>query len=464
MKFRISFQLKSVDWVVFCFLLFSNLPNAFYSIFLLILIFFIRLASSMKLLIHNEWKTIVLLWSIIGLIMGFSFFTHFSSFNNLLWGVISFVPIILIPFLLPFHKVRYLNSSDRLINAIKLFTFVELIVMALQYIALAFQYKTIDIFSATNGAAGDNIGGTTFGFSSVISITLGFVSIIFLDYYLHYKHKKDLLWFLFSFFMMTLPGYTAGILVYFTSFILFLFGKFVFDLFKRGVVNKRIGIIIMFVLVGFFAFGCLQISNIFYAVRIFSYLFSTDPPMKVKSIISTIEYSSENIIDVPLGIGFGNYSSRAAFITGGEYLSNQPAFIPLTPSKYFKKYMFPLYNLETQHQYRGGVAGNSMVNTPFNQFQTIYGEGGIISLLILCIIAAIVFQVSLPYKGSLYFWGLLYFAFLMFLDNWLSYPNFCLMFWLLILYATSSVSVLRPSLCHAKPIVSNPKTNFLQLS
>jgi hypothetical protein len=431
MKFRLLIQPKNIDWTIFCFLLFSHLPNAFYSIFLLFLVFALRIAFSFKLSLPKSWKMIEFFWTLIGLIMMFSFFTHFSSFNNLFWGVICFLPIVLIPFLLPFRKYRYHQSSYRLINAVKLFTFVEIIVMIVQFVKLAFQFKTIDIFTATNGAAGDLITGTV-GFSSVISVTLGYISIVFLNYYLNYKYKRDAIWFLISFIGMILPAYTAGTFVYVLSFVLFLLGRFIVDIFKSGIINKRTGILIALLIVSICIIVYSQMSNILYAQRIISFVFF-DPPNKIKAISSTFEYSKENVWDIPLGVGFGNYSSRAAFITSGEYLANQPKFIPVTRSKYFEKYMFPLFNKESQNKIISSSFGNSMINAPFNQFQTVYGEGGLISLSILCILLAFVFKIKVPYSNNLHRLGLIYLILLMFCDNWLSYPSFCFIFWLLLL-------------------------------
>ena len=50
-------------------------------------------------------------------------------------------------------------------------------------------------------------------------------------------------------------------------------------------------------------------------------------PFKIKSFRETFEYSTSSLKSFVFGAGAGNFSSRSAFISSGDYVNWYPAFL-----------------------------------------------------------------------------------------------------------------------------------------
>jgi hypothetical protein len=423
------FRLQTVDWLLLTLLLTANLPNRYLGYPILALIFLLGACRTKRLKFIREWRTEMLCWSLILVIMVTSFIIHFSSINNLFWGVFTTFPIIAYPFLL--SKIK---DGDKFIRTLNLFVWIQLIFCIGEFLFSFIQSGTMNFKSFfSNLSLGDNLAGTSIGFSSQMAITMGFLSLIYLDLILLWNKRNCVFFLILSVTMMIISGYMGGILMFCLSFLVFLC-LIIFI----GFIKARLKPIYIFVTFFLFLSGLAlffyQKDNIKYSTKILNMIFSSNPPVKVKSLnITFCNFAKDHPLDMPFGVGIGNYSSRAAFITGGQYLRPHPSFIAITPSMYFEKYMFPLYNYDTFHHYYGGVVGTSMINAPFLQIQTIFGEGGVLSLVLLAIIIITAFIKGVKTNAVGYPIAIVFFFLLMFTDNWLAFPTYCLMFWLLLL-------------------------------
>lgn len=125
-------------------------------------------------------------------------------------------------------------------------------------------------------------------------------------------------------------------------------------------------------------------------------------------------------------------------MVSGEYLSNQPFFIPVTPSKEMRVNILNVWNRDMYDKIVGGSIGNSMINEPFNQHLTIFSEGGIFAYIGLLVFLYCIFKYSNKNKIPA---GILLFFFIstIFLtNNWFAFPNFAMVFWLTIRYIENS--------------------------
>jgi hypothetical protein len=138
-----------------------------------------------------------------------------------------------------------------------------------------------------------------------------------------------------------------------------------------------------------------------------------------------------------IGVGFGSYSSRAALILSGEYLRQHPSFIPISVSNETEKFIVPLWNRELlKDRTKGGVT-----NMPFFTWQSIYGELGLIGIVIFSLIFFQNLKVFFPLSKSFNVYlksvsyALLFFTiyllFLFVFDNWVEYPTIMIPYWMI---------------------------------
>ena len=163
--------------------------------------------------------------------------------------------------------------------------------------------------------------------------------------------------------------------------------------------------------------------------------------IKIKLIFNTYELLFSDPIITLFGVGGGNYSSRAAFMVSGEYLSYQPSFIPVTPSKFMLEYILTIWDRATYTTMIGGTSGNSMVNEPFLEYCSIAGEAGLIGFILLIIVLLELVIFGLRFNNLLLLLGGIYISLILFTNNWFSFPSFALMMWLVIKFAISNKQV-----------------------
>jgi len=406
-------------------LLLVNSPNPYLgSVIIYGISFFYLISNRFKLQLSDFEIQILKVLFGIWLVMLVSFLLHYSSMNNLFWGVLTFSVVLVFPII-----IKEMPVSD-IIRVFKYFVIVQLIFMLIQYISLVFRLGTLNVYEVTHGSAGDIIAGTSIGFSSVIAVTLFLISFIFLQ---HAKFdRKSYSWAALAFILACLPSYIAAVGVAFIAILLYFGLKLGKDFFLRFKVSKVFWFLLPMIALGLL-FMLSQWANVIYAVNIMSAILSNAPPNKVIAYHDILaSFPSKYPLDYFLGVGFGNYSSRAAFIVGGDYFPQQPWFIPATPSIYYNEFMHPLYNLSMHDRIIGNVVGTSMINAPFSQIITFIGEGGIISLLLFFLL---MYKCFLNFiRMNMIVIALLFFVGIMFLDNWLAFPSVGVMFWLLIIY------------------------------
>lgn len=141
------------------------------------------------------------------------------------------------------------------------------------------------------------------------------------------------------------------------------------------------------------------------------------------------------------GFGLGHYSSRAALIASGEYLRDQPNFIPINTSEATREHVVPYWNRSIWSvQYQDGV-----MNQPFFSVQSIVMELGLFALLCVCAIFAGLFRRSSYLlntgRGAVFVVNAVGLSFviplILFSDNWLEYPHFALQVAAMVLCARS---------------------------
>ncbi len=78
-----------------------------------------------------------------------------------------------------------------------------------------------------------------------------------------------------------------------------------------------------------------------------------------------------------MGVGLGRYSSYAALVLTGEYLSDQPDYLPISASQETRQFILPYWNrrLLARDVWAHGVA-----NQPFFTYMSLYAELGLLGL------------------------------------------------------------------------------------
>jgi len=425
---RLSLLIKKqpVDWMTFWLLLFANSYKLYPGMIMVLVLFVLEIVRRKNLRIFKGWKLILGCWAGIGLTMCISFYTHFSSFNNLFWGMFTYTPILLYPILMS-RKV----AEKSFVNALKVFVAVQIPFYTLQYLSLAVAYKTINIFAANSGA-GDSLQGSVMGFSSIISVTMAFVTLLLLYPYRSVPLRNRIYYAIISFILMVLTGYMTGVLLFICSIGVYVVIRFLTQMILLRLNKKLVGLIVTLCF-GALVLVIIEWSNVLYTFELLSIITKKVEFVKAKAVEVTFnEFSKEIGTGIVAGVGAGNYSSRASFITDGIYLERQPSYIPVTPSYFHQKYMAPFLEIQKKSGWVGGLHTRSTINAPFCQLITIYGEGGLISLGALLIIAVLSLRKANRRGLDAFMIGIFFWFSLLLVDNWLAFPTYSLCFWLLL--------------------------------
>lgn len=216
-------------------------------------------------------------------------------------------------------------------------------------------YKTLNIF-AQNSLIGDFLGGYS-GHSRVQMIAFSFFSVIFLS-------RKEWGKFFIANIFMLITTFMSGLFLYYIILItVLIFINSPQKSMKYLVLVSGVILIFSFVLENNFSYLFKQL----YAI------FSLNPPRKIVSFIQTYEYFKSDFVHTLFGAGPGHFSSRLAFIVGGEYISGFPSSLVYRSSEFFNNH-FQLWNAYTLSiPFNDGTA-----NQPFSVYNQIVGEYGII--------------------------------------------------------------------------------------
>jgi hypothetical protein len=411
-------------------LLIGHMPNRYIggALYILLFLFTITRTSHIYFLPETK-KNYLLLLAAYGLCI-FSFIFHYSHINNLIWGLFNASPILLIPFLFPKQILK-----QPFLNSLKIFILFEVFFFIFQYIQAALEFKQLNIFVGNSGA-GDSLTGSLLGRTGApITVSLCFCILILFSEFIKNKKKDILIFMLLSAILAYLPGNMSSIFCLFATFICYLFLSF----FSQIIIGKiKRGTLIIGVMgITVFSLGWfIESENILYGIDVFGKLFRVDPPIKVKAVFSTIEMLQENKEAPIVGVGLGNFASRAAYMVSGEYLFHQPIFIPATPSEYTSHYLLSIWNRSTSNKIIGGSIGDSMINEPFNQYLAFLGEGGIGAFIALLLIYLLMLKKGLRRPQSELLILISIFSLALLTTNlWIDFPNFAIMFWIGIKYS-----------------------------
>lgn len=193
------------------------------------------------------------------------------------------------------------------------------------------------------------------------------------------------------------------------------------------------GVVVVAGILGFLVFGYTQRDNLEYlekTLRVtFGALVSGEELRlgKARAVQRSWNYLSEHGTQMIFGAGLGQYSSRAAMILTGEYLSDQAGDLPVSMSEATYENIYPLWNrISRSIPYQDGV-----LQQPFQSVQSWVMELGLVGLLIVVLAALalgmrlsqVVASEALRFVG----FGLLVLVPVLCLsDNWLEYPSFML--------------------------------------
>jgi hypothetical protein len=258
---------------------------------------------------------------------------------------------------------------------------------------------------------------------------MALISSVFLNEYFQHKRKAMLSLFGLSFALMILPGSIALLGVYAIAAMATLVLVLAMSICRRKV-RARILMSLVAMSCTIAVFGFYQKNNLSYGARVIHLALSKAPPNRWIGLTRTfVEYPEQEPLKWPFGVGLGNYSSRAAFIVGGDYLRNHPWYIPITPSRYFKKYMSSLYSASSITLI-GALPSSSAINEPFVQYQTLFGEGGVIAIVLVFSAMLIHYRAVLRQRNNIAAIFLLFFIYGCFwVNNWISFPNFAILYW-----------------------------------
>ncbi|HNE92763.1 MAG TPA: hypothetical protein PKZ66_01460, partial [Chitinophagaceae bacterium] len=165
-----------------------------------------------------------------------------------------------------------------------------------------------------------------------------------------------------------------------------------------------------------------------YAVRVGSTVVEEVKPRKQVSFEQTGEAILSSTSVFFFGYGMGNFSSRLAFIAGGEYVSWYPTALVRKSVEFYNNH-FQLWNYEVLDvPFSDGTA-----NQPFSVFNQFLGEYGFIGTIILLYFYFYsLFKQSKKYSFIRLLLVLLFFY--MLLDYWFEFFSVIVVFELIVAY------------------------------
>lgn len=256
------------------------------------------------------------------------------------------------------------NSLLRIYRTIDLFFIINSIIIAYQLIDMMLLYSSVNPYAVTN-SAGDYIK-SLYSNSSVNFIIMSFFSVFYL------QRKKWKYGFVAVIFML-MTTFMSGLVIFLGAMII---GVYFFSRIK--IKNKLL--IVVWVMLFFLVFNYLAPSNVTYASRYINRIVENgdDLPYKIKSFYMTLEYWTSSAKNFIFGAGGGNFSSRVAFITSGDYVGWFPDTFTHV-SEEFKEYHLSVWNYDFNNPWDNR---NNTANQPFSFYNQIIGEYGLIGILI----------------------------------------------------------------------------------
>ncbi len=258
-------------------------------------------------------------------------------------------------------KLITIGSIEKTLN---IFFSLNVFLVIVEYIAVCFQAESIFPFGVERFgmSTGDYLKGF-FVNSSVNMVIMAFFAT-------YYFFEKSSIKTTISLIVMMLTTYMSGIILALLVLVIFVFFMFNF--------KNKIKIVFA-IIVGIYVFSIISPENIDYVKQVLTEKINskTDPARKIVSF----EQTASNFFSSPssflFGEGGGKFSSRTAYLTGGEYVSWYPKHLVYRGEK-FENNHFQLWNNKALSiAFRDGTA-----NQPFSFYNKIIGEYGLLGILL----------------------------------------------------------------------------------
>lgn len=330
-------------------------------------------------------------------------------------------------------KILTIETIDGLLN--KFFN-INMVLIIIQYIIVCFESNSIFPFGVEK--FGMSTGDYLKGFFVNSSVNMVIMSFFATYYFFKRRTLKTTL----ALVLMTLTTYMSGIILGLVT--ISIYGFFMFNLKNKIKITLTI-------IVGIYLFSVISPENVKYVMAVFQEKISstTDPARKIVSF----EQTATNFISSPssflFGEGGGKFSSRTAYLTGGEYVDWYPEKL-IYRSEKFENNHFQLWNNKALSiPYRDGTA-----NQPFSFYNKIVGEYGFFGILLFAIYLLPFFNKRHYLTHGKLIVPLMLAFFL--LDYWFEYFTVVLFFELFMLLDIKANQQLIESLAERKVINNNP--------
>ena len=362
-----------------------------------------------------------------------NYFIVDSHVNNLIWFGItygSFASFICALLLMSFEE----KDLFKIFRFMALLTVFEIV---FGYGQMIVRFQSFNPFSVVS-AAGDFFTGTflRFGYAHLAALKISLVVIYcYFIWVSNWKIKMGILlivliigWFL--------PSALYSTLLLVLSFFIYYASTVVVPNLLRFRIKMSVLYITIAIMGGLLLFSLTQKRNVSYIFNSLNTISQTIfAEMDKAESAQKVHFYRTTIVDLPStypyaiisGLGPGNYSSRAAWIVSGLYLSSQPFYIPVTPSEAATMYALPYFE-DIVNEVRWGAG--SVIHQPFASWLAIIAEVGIVGLILVLWLFKNLFQNPKNYTSQIgpFIKGnsvaLIYLVLLMFVDNIIEYPQF----------------------------------------
>lgn len=387
----------------------------------------------------NVLETVTMVF--LGLILSLGILLNLANNQNIP-GIVFSVLLLMSNFLIVIIYAGRSQLSD-VARALRIFTIVQLVAVIIQYCVLIVVSGSLNIFSVDQ-SYGDLLAGTFLSFSTPLAVTFSFVALFFVWQYFSCGRRRDLYYCFASVFIVAATGAMSVLILFAPVAVAYVIIKTMTSAIDTA---KKI-YLVSFLAVTVLSAAVLQASNFAYAEYMYKRMVSEQPPFKVELMKQVFEPSSDSHKFL-IGLGAGNFSSRAALLLTGQYLSDQ-SFVPRSASDETQRYISPFFNVHLRGQTVNDYDALSVVSEPFSMYTTMFAEYGLLGVALFLTLFGYYF---LSRKFSnLEVRAFTALAMLFFLINsWLEYPSFPAIFFLLMFCAArasreSSAVLVRSSL------------------
>lgn len=321
-----------------------------------------------------------------------------SSVNNLGWSVFTYgstVASLLVIMFLPFRE----GDALKLFKFNLILTFVQVAIGYVQMLQ-AQSFQSLNPYSVLGPAAGDNFVGSTFdwGIGNLVAIKMSFMAIMFIPFWIAERNLKNTILLMTLLIGWILPSAIYTLLLGFISIAVFFVGQEI----VRALSVSRMRTHIFFGLIAAILIGIIfiytQQENVRYTVESLKQVYTTLRNKDIVQASRKMIYYRETLTDLPVryprvftvGVGPGNYSSRSAWLVSGDYLTDQPDYIQVTPSDIAKRYTLALWGRRLiSDEFKGG---GSITNQPFSTWLSVFAEMGLLGLISLILVFSVMYR------------------------------------------------------------------------